>query len=452
MSRAHRCPTGRRFQIEPLEGRNLLSQGLALTPTLPMTPDGAPTAPAEVQMPDVTPTPFVGVIAVQSLDADPGSTYTGGYSEILSTIVPIIRADGRTTGSVIWGRDASGALLLQDPVAVGYKTTPTLTYGYSLSPSYAADSIFQYSAVFRRTDGYSFKSSSFFAPGKQGELSLPLPSQVGEYTLTVKFTISRAGSVVKEQRSNTVYVLLNTPLREATSNPTSGSGGGPNDLLIPVLCREDAIQYAARWATGRKQAAGVLDALNQSIYRDPLNVKYQGGHVSFRTGAYGFRDANLYDYLDGKVDAADCGNLADMLSVAAALHGIPVGMTIYGGHGLVPGDHPPLSGVRPENRVPNAFNSATGRWDAWYNGSHWTVTYAGKYYDPTHGFTGRYSPAYESDPDRNWGENLLAYQGTTIPTSTTTHYLMKDGKVVGFMTDTTKKVTKPRFEYFLFAR
>jgi hypothetical protein len=430
MSSTRRRSSSSRLRVEWLEGRALLSNDLA--PVLHEALPGRSSGAAEVSaLHATTDSTLRSVAAAFPLALSLSSAdYSQGYSVILSPSVPITRSDGHTTDSVIWGRDITGNVVLDDPVAVGYKASSNLLYGYQLSRQFTDGVLIDYTTRFTRTDGRVFAGASGETTNTQGVLSIPLPGEVGQYTLMVTFRVNRSKDAITDQRVHTVYELLNTPL--TTSTAALSVSVSHTGEVNPVFWTEDAIRIVARWATGRKREAGVLTALNQAIYSNKRSIKY-GSQQQIEIGLQQYRMASLYDYLKGTVKEADCYNLADMLSTAAALQGIPVGMTIYRGTGLVAGDHPPLSGVHPDNRVPNVLDLKTGQYDAWYNGGHVTPTYSGKYYDPTHGFIGTYSAADESNPDGNWGANLLAYVGPQISSTSSTRYLMKNGQTVGLL-------------------
>ena len=414
MTRIRRRTARSHFQVEGLESRDMLAQVLASTPQVPHPLVGPSTGSAEVRTLDEASHAFVGPVAAQALGTEASSLYGQGYSEILSPTAPIVLGDGRTTGAIIWGRDAAGIVTLDDPVAVGLKSSPTLIYGYAFAPAYANNSIFQYSAVFTRSDGYEYRSSSFFAPGRQGQLALPLPPEVGKYTLTVRFTIYGSGTVVNEQRSHTVYVLLKTP------TPTTPVGTGPDDVIDTApLTTVDAVKAATRWATGQTTAAGVLSALTMAMYGNPMSWDYTAGdRVSDAFALLGSRGAGGY-----------CKDFAEVLALLASLNGVHVGLSYYGWQGILPPDHPPLSGTGT-NGDPDAVNDLTGLRDTWMSGDHWTVNHNDRYYDPTFGFIGHYSPDDEDDPDRNWGENLLGHWAGTPSAIGTPMY--KDGRFVGW--------------------
>ncbi len=388
-------PAGYRPALESLDSRILLSGGLT-TPTLSAS---AATAPAEVRTVAEAPAAVAGPGASQSLSLAGSSVSSKNFSEILSPIIPMIAlSDGHTTGAIIWGRDAAGNLVVDDPVAVALRESPALTYRFAFEPDHPYQGFgYLYEAVFTRSDGYQFRAASGFIGGTYGELSLPLPPAVGQYTLSLRFT----SGGVEEVKTHTVYVLLKSPLGTVTRS-------------------ELAIGFAARWATGRSTGEGVVAKLNQSIYRNPLGWKYGEGGAKAPE-----------DFLTGAVHEGDCNNLAEMLSFLAAVHGIRVDLALIGGTFLVPGDHPPLSGVDPSNRTPNALNVSTGVRDAWYNGDHRLVVFKGKYFDPTHGFTGDYNPDDAGSLERSYGENLLGYIGDRVPNTPDSNYIMKDDRVVG---------------------
>ena len=259
-------PAGCRPSLESLGDRILLSRGL--TPTAPLL-GGATLGPAEVRAAAGAPAALAGPGATQSLSVAASSASTGAYSQILSPIIPMTLSDGRTSGATIWALNAAGNLTLHDPVAVAYRAWPKLTYCFSLADGTGVATL-NYQADFVRSDGYTFHSASGslkYSPGSS--ISLPLPPQVGQYTLKVRLY---ASGILDQTRQNTVYVLLNTPLDSAAAARSPFRG--------PVIRSELAIRYAAQWATGQSTAAGVdaaarvVAALNRSIYSNPLGWKY----------------------------------------------------------------------------------------------------------------------------------------------------------------------------------
>jgi hypothetical protein len=292
-----------------------------------------------------------------------------------------------TTGSVIWREDADGNVLVNDPIAVAFKVSPTLTYSYSLSAEFEGGGSILCVATMRRTDGYYWYAGGGSLTKTRGEVELQLPAEVGEYTLNVVFVKSRPGGQgANEGRSHTVYNLLRAPL------PTLDLGSALFPEATPRV-EEPFVRYAVQWATGKSNAQGVLESLTQTMYANPLGWTYRG---SVRVP---------YNLLEGAREA-NCWGFADTLQILATLNGIQVGRTLYRWEGLLPADRPPVGKAVTTGR---AYNEYTGRIDGWYNGGHSMVTHNGKYYDPTFGYIGTYSKAYESNPERNWGENLLCW-------------------------------------------
>lgn len=77
------------------------------------------------------------------------------------------------------------------------------------------------------------------------------------------------------------------------------------------------------------------------------------------------------------------------------------------------------------------MNLATNVRDAWRNGNHQLVVFAGKYFDPVHGFTGTYNPTDANGLRRSYGANLLGYLGEAVPNSPGAFYIMKNGRTIG---------------------
>jgi hypothetical protein len=199
--------------------------------------------------------------------------------------------------------------------------------------------------------------------GWEKDFKVTLPDKVGKYTLAITLKIYHDTDLLRtENRSHTLYVLLNSPVNTTISGVSTGQP------------RTAWLDLATVWAKDKTNETEVAVALNSAEYGNPIGW------------GYGYpKESPLTLIEDGAGKNGDCFVFRDVWRVFAAILGVGTSYSEYRpANGFMTSTRPALDG----NASANAKNKATGTRDRWLFSNHQFGTFGSTFYDPTYGLTG----------------------------------------------------------------